>query len=183
MPVATVHQLVVTRQPTEVSQQDLVIVERQLGRPARGVVQVSVRCACGKPIVVRTAPLLPDGTPFPTTYYLTARGARAGIGRLESEGLMAQMNAQLRLDVSLAAAHLAAHNDYLRRRAELGDPPQIRGVSAGGMPDHVKCLHVMAAHALAVGPGVNLLGDAALVELSRWWRPDVCGCAEEPSYA
>jgi hypothetical protein len=51
------------------------------------------------------------------------------------------------------------------------------------MPDHVKCLHVMAAHALAVGPGVNLLGDAALVELSRWWRPDVCGCAEEPSYA
>jgi len=131
---------------------------------------------CGAPLVVRTAPLLEDGTPFPTTYYLTEPGASAGIGRLESEGLMAQMNAQLVADASLAAAHLAAHHDYLRRRAELGSPSQLEGVSAGGMPDRVKCLHVLVAHALAAGPGVSALGDAALVALSRWWRPDHCGC-------
>jgi len=149
---------------------------RQLGRPVRGVVAVAARCVCGAPLVARTAPLLEDGTPFPTTYYLTEPGASAGIGRLESEGLMAQMNAQLQADASLAAAHLAAHHDYLRRRAELGSPPQLEGVSAGGMPDRVKCLHVLVAHALAAGPGVSVLGDAALVALSRWWRPDDCAC-------
>jgi len=124
---------------------------------------------------------LEDGTPFPTTYYLTEPRACAGIGRLESGGLMAQMNAQLKTDASLAAAHLAAHNDYLRRRAELGTPPQLRGISAGGMPNRVKCLHVLAAHALAVGPGISFLGDATLVALSRWWRPDRCACGRGDS--
>ena len=48
--------------------------------------------------------------------------------------------------------------------------PEIAGVSAGGMPDRVKCLHVLVAHALAEGPGVNPLGDEALAALPEWWR-------------
>ncbi|MCL2804231.1 MAG: DUF501 domain-containing protein [Micrococcales bacterium] len=151
-------------------------MRQQLGREVRGVVEVAARCICGAPLVARTAPRLEDGSPFPTTYYLTEPGACAGIGRLESQGLMAQMNAQLGQDPALAAAHQAAHRDYLARRLELGQVPEIEGVSAGGMPDRVKCLHVLAAHSLAAGPGVNPLGDATLVALSRWWRPDVCTC-------
>ena len=55
------------------------------------------------------------------------------------------------------------------RRAELGDVAEIEGISAGGMPTRVKCLHVLVAHALAAGPGVNPLGDEALELLDPWW--------------
>jgi hypothetical protein len=48
--------------------------------------------------------------------------------------------------------------------------PQIEGISAGGMPDRVKCLHVLAAHALAKGPGVNPLGDEVVERLGPFWQ-------------
>jgi hypothetical protein len=155
---------------------DLAAVAEQLGRPARGVVAIAARCACGRPTVVRTAPRLPNGTPFPTTFYLTHPGAVAAVSTLEASGVMREMSARLAEDAALAAAHLGAHEDYLRRRAELGVIPEIEGVSAGGMPDRVKCLHVLVAHALAVGPGVNPLGDEALRLIADAWRPDRCTC-------
>ena len=55
--------------------------------------------------------------------------------------------------------------------------PEIAGITAGGMPDRVKCLHVLVAHALAAGPGVNPLGDEALDQLDDWWEPDPCAPA------
>ncbi|MDR1825138.1 MAG: DUF501 domain-containing protein [Bifidobacteriaceae bacterium] len=161
---------------TAVSAQDLAVLARQLGRPARGVAAIAARCVCGAPVVVQTRPRLPDGTPFPTTFYLTHPAATGAIGRLESQGLMAQMNARLAADADLAAAHAAAHRDYLARREALGVVPEIAGISAGGMPDRVKCLHVLAAHALAVGPGINPLGDETLEAVAPWWRLDVCHC-------
>lgn len=151
------------------SPDDLETVERQLGRPARGVVGVAWRCPCGKPGVVATAPRLPDGTPFPTTYYLTCPRAVAGCSTLESRGLMADMSARLADDPELAAAYSRAHEAYLADRRALGDVPEIAGTSAGGMPGRVKCLHVLAAHALAAGPGVNPLGDEAVAELGAFW--------------
>jgi uncharacterized protein len=51
---------------------------------------------------------------------------------------------------------------------------EIEGTSAGGMPDRVKCLHVLVAHSLAAGPGVNPLGDEALALLGPWWEPGSC---------
>jgi uncharacterized protein len=157
---------------------DLEAVRVQLGRPARGVVEVAHRCPCGLPDVVRTRPLLDDGTPFPTTFYLTCPRAASAIGTLESSGLMRRMTDALGQDPELAAAYRAAHEDYLRRRDELGQVPQLAGISAGGMPDRVKCLHVLVAHSLAAGPGVNPLGDQALAELPHWW--DEGPCAEVP---
>lgn len=159
-----------------ISDEDLAVVEEQLGRPPRGVVAIAARCACGRPTVVRTAPRLPDGTPFPTTYYLTHPGAVVAASRLEASGLMREMTERLATDAELAAAYRAAHEHYLARRAELGDVPEIDGISAGGMPTRVKCLHVLVAHSLAAGPGVNPLGDEALERMSDDWRPDRCTC-------
>lgn len=159
-----------------VSKADLDVVTEQLGRPARGVVSVAARCVCGRPTVVRTAPRLPDGTPFPTTFYLTCPPAVAAVSTLEASGVMKEMSARIADDPDLAAAHRAAHEDYLRRRYELGEVPEIEGISAGGMPDRVKCLHVLVGHALAVGPGVNSIGDEALALIRESWRPDRCTC-------
>lgn len=153
---------------------DLQLIEHQLGRTARGVVDVAARCPCGCPAVVRTLPRLPDGTPFPTTFYATCPRLTSAISRLEAQGMMREMTERLAADRLLAEAHRAAHEDYLRRRAELGDVPEISGISAGGMPDRVKCLHVLVAHAMAAGPGVNPLGDEALSALPAWWGGGCC---------
>jgi hypothetical protein len=122
---------------------------------------------------------LPDGTPFPTLYYLTCARAASAIGTLEAEGAMNTMNARLAADPTLAAAHRAAHTDYLTRRHRVADVAEIAGVSAGGMPDRVKCLHVLAGHALAAGPGVNPLGDEVVAELGEWWRTHPCATREQ----
>ncbi|ONK13814.1 DUF501 domain-containing protein [Streptomyces sp. MP131-18] len=151
---------------------DTEAVRQQLGRPPRGLRAVAHRCPCGHPDVVETAPRLPDGTPFPTTYYLTCPRAASAIGTLEADGMMKDMTARLAEDAELAAAYRAAHEDYLARRDAIGPLPGFP--SAGGMPDRVKCLHVLVAHALAAGPGVNPLGDEALAALPEWWRKGPC---------
>jgi hypothetical protein len=131
--------------------------------------------------VVETEPRLPDGTPFPTTFYLTCPRATGAVSTLESSGLMRSMQGRLAEDADLAAAYRAAHEDYLARRAALGPAvPEIDGISAGGMPDRVKCLHVLVGHALAAGPGVNPLGDEALALLPDWWASGSCVPAAGP---
>jgi hypothetical protein len=149
-------------------------VAEQLGRPARDVVGVGHRCPCGLPDVVATAPRLADGTPFPTFYYLTCPRAASSIGTLEASGLMREMTERLEADADLAAAYRGAHLRYLADRAAYGDVPEIDGVSAGGMPTRVKCLHVLVAHALAGGPGANPLGEEALADLPSWWDDGPC---------
>jgi hypothetical protein len=157
-----------------VSAADLETLQRQLGREARGVAHVAARCGCGKPCVVATEPRLPDGTPFPTLYYLTCPRAASAIGTLEATGVMAAMQARLDSDPALAAAYRRAHEAYLADRLALGEVAEIAGISAGGMPTRVKCLHVLAGHALAAGPGVNPLGDEVLTMIGHWWSPTAC---------
>ncbi len=159
---------------SEPTPEDVAAVEAQLGREPRGIRAVGHRCPCGRPDVVTTEPRLPDGTPFPTTFYLTCPRAASRIGTLEGSGLMKEMEARLDEDPQLASAYAAAHEHYLEARASLGEVPEIAGVSAGGMPGRVKCLHVLAAHALAAGPGVNPLGDEVLDRLGDWWREGPC---------
>ena len=114
--------------------------------------------------MVKTAPRLPDGTPFPTLYYLTHPVLTAAASRLETTGLMRKMTERLREDAELAAAYRGAHESYLAER----DAIESLGTtfSAGGMPDRVKCLHVLIAHSLAKGRGVNPFGDQALAVLA-----------------
>ena len=141
------------------------VIGEQLGRPPRGLRGVAHRCPCGQPDVVETAPRLDDGTPFPTLFYLTCPRATAAVSRLESGGLMRDMQQRLADDPDLRAAQQAAHRDYVGRRAAAaaaaGVEPLPSGTqSAGGMPDRVKCLHALVAHELAV-PGANPLGREA----------------------
>jgi len=156
---------------------DLEAIAQQLGREPRDIVRVAHRCPCGRPDVVVTAPRLSDGTPFPTVYYLTCPRAASAVGRLEGGGVMREMESELEADADLRAEYAAAHRDYLATRAALGDVPEIDGVSAGGMPDRVKCLHVLLAHSLAAGPGVNPLGDRTRDLVGEWWQGH--SCAEE----
>ncbi|UKF29984.1 DUF501 domain-containing protein [Clavibacter phaseoli] len=158
------------------SERDVRIVSAQLGRPARDVVGIAARCVCGNPTVVSTAPRLGDGTPFPTLYYLCHPAATAAISHLEAEHVMAELQDDLAEDEALRDAYAAAHASYLADRESILVVPELTGVSAGGMPVRVKCLHALAGHALAAGPGVNPIGDIALARAA--WSPDVCECAD-----
>ncbi|PPB49656.1 DUF501 domain-containing protein [Arthrobacter pityocampae] len=165
------------------SAHDLDVLSRQLGRPVRDVVEIGARCVCGNPLVATTAPRLSNGIPFPTTYYLTHPVLTAAVSRLEADGVMTAMSDRLTTDPELAGRYRAAHLAYLAAREAVGERagtgpvPEIDGVSAGGMPTRVKCLHVLVGHALAAGPGVNPLGDEAIGGIAPWWTPDTCSCA------
>lgn len=128
------------------------------------MLEIAYRCPNGEPGVVKTAPRLPDGTPFPTLYYLTHPALTAAASRLESEGVMREMSARLREDPNVAAAYRRAHQSYLAERDAI--EPLGTDFSGGGMPERVKCLHVLIAHALAKGRGVNPFGDEALAMLA-----------------
>lgn len=163
---------------SSISARDAQSLAWQLGRPPRGVAGVAHRCPCGAPDVVRTMPRLPDGEPFPTLYYLTCPRLASAVGRLEGSGLMRQLQDRLATEPRLADGYRQAHQAYLGERERLGVVPEIEGISAGGMPDRVKCLHVLVAHALAAGPGVNPIGDEVLASLEPWWERGCCADLE-----
>lgn len=159
-----------------VTAEDVRIVSLQLGRPARDVIGIAARCVCGNPTVVATAPRLADGTPFPTLYYLSHPAATAALSHLEATQVMNEFSRLLDDDPEVRERYEAAHRAYLGDRESVLVVPQIAGISAGGMPARVKCLHALAAHALAAGPGVNPIGDLALSRAD--WSPTVCQCAD-----
>jgi uncharacterized protein len=125
------------------------LIEAQIGRDVRGSVAVASRCRYGLPVVVRTAPLLPDGTPFPTLYWLACPAARVAVGRLEAAGWNAKLSERVAAEPELAAAHAAAHASYLAQRDAMARLPGNPGV--GGLPGRVKCLHALYAHQAATG--------------------------------
>ena len=139
---------------------------------------IAYRCPNGEPAVVTTAPKLPDGTPFLTLYYLTHPALTAAASRLESEGLMKDMTERLAQDPDLAAAYRRAHESYLAERDAIEPLGTI--FSGGGMPDRVKCLHVVIAHSLAKGRGVNPFGDEALAILAA--EPAMAGILDKEAW-
>ena len=136
---------------------------------------VAHRCPCGDPDVVETSPRLPDGTPFPTLYYLTCPRATAAVGRLEASGLMREMTERLRSDEALAAAYRAAHDAYLARRRELGDVPEmvyspfwyVVPVPENGPPTS----SAVQPDGKGLAPGVAIVRDASIVLLTESLDP------------
>lgn len=156
------------------SESDLQQLAFQLQRPARDVLAVTARCVCGRPVAIATLPRLTDGTPFPTLYYLTDPAATAAASRLEASGWMRIAEEQLAASEEQRRHYLAAHLSYLQDRSNIAEVAEISGISAGGMPTRVKCLHALVAHSLAAGTGVNPVGDAALAAMD--WGPGQCHC-------
>jgi hypothetical protein len=164
---------------------DVAAVALQLGRPPRGVLAVAHRCPCGLPDVIETVPRLPDGTPFPTLYYLTCPRASAAVSRLEAGGTMREMTLRLAREPGVRRAYLSAHRDYLARRDAAArvagaEPLPVGAGSAGGMPERVKCLHALAAHELAV-PGANPFGREAVLAAGDWWAAGPCVAWPDPA--
>lgn len=172
-----------TLTPTD---QDIRVLSAQLGRPVRDVIEIPARCVCGNPLVAATAPRLSNGNPFPTVFYLAHPAITAAASRLEAGGLMYEMTDALAADTELANRYTLAHENYLAERERIrlisgtDEVPEIENISAGGMPTRVKCLHAVIGHTLAVGRGINPMGDWGLDEITDWWTPQVCAC--EPSW-
>ncbi len=160
-----------------VDAQGRAVISTQLGRPARGNPAVVHTCGFGLPTVVRVEPRLEDGTPFPTTFWLTCPVLRSRVGTLEADQAMVGLNQRLADEPELAAAYAASDERYRAFRAELGPtPPGDPGV--GGMPHHIKCLHVHAAHHLATGD--NPIGAWTVEHATPAPCPAPCVTAEGP---
>jgi uncharacterized protein len=128
---------------------DQAAVEALLGRTPQGDFEVVVRHDDGSPVVVRNAPLLHDGTPMPTRYWLVGEPERTLVSRLEAEGGVRLAEAEVDPD-ALAAAHAryAAERDAALPPDHIGPRPH-GGV--GGTRRGVKCLHAHYAWHLAGG--------------------------------
>lgn len=143
-----------------VTEAQLAAVAKQLGREPRGVVEISYTTPDGAPAVVKTVPRLEDGTPFPTLYYLTEPRLTAEASRLEVAHVMKWMQERLATDAELQDDYLKAHEHFLAERNKMEDLGT--DFSGGGMPDRVKCLHVLIAYALAEGPERVRFGTEAV---------------------
>ena len=122
---------------------DDAVVSAQLGRSVRAPVEVIARCPLGLPVVVAVPPLLDDGTPFPTRYWLSCPAARARIGRLEAAGGVKAMDRRIRSDPPFAEAVARANHRYASQRDALLPPGAVRRPvgGVGGGTGGVKCLH------------------------------------------
>ena len=159
-------------EPRAVTVEDVRIIERQIGRPPRGVLGIARRCSFGYPQVIRVAPVV-DGKPFPTGAWLTCPFLVSAIGRLEAAGWVGQLEEAMAADPALADAMDRAHERAVaERRALLTDADRralrANGIGAlekgiGGIADRrrLKCLHLHAAAALAAAGG-NPVGDRVL---------------------
>jgi hypothetical protein len=162
-----------------ISDADRALVTAQLGRPPRDPWRVAVRCCWDRPAVLAAPPVLADGTPFPTTFWLSCPWLVERIGAIESNGGAALWAERLAADQALAAAATAADLDYraaraaeAARHAPGAGPDRTADVGIAGQRDPLatKCLHAHAAAALA-GIG-DPVGAAVLREMPAAWCPD-----------
>jgi uncharacterized protein len=146
---------------------DLAVVERQLGRRPRAFRGVVVRCPFGRPAVTQQAAFDDEGRPFPTTYWLTCAHLVEAVARIEAAGGVERWTRAAAETPELAESVAAAHAEQRRLRPELDLGVGGARPDAGGL----KCLHAHVAFALA-RPGYEL-GERILQELEPIW-PDAC---------
>jgi hypothetical protein len=128
---------------------DVAALTDLLGRPPRAAFDVVVRNDDGSPVVIRNAPLLDDGTPMPTRYWLVDRALSLAVSRLEARGGVRTAEAAVELaDLERAHAAYAEERDAAILATHEGPRP-FGGV--GGTRRGVKCLHAHYAYFLAGG--------------------------------
>jgi len=146
---------------------DRAVVEVQLGRPPRSAIEVGVRCHLGLPIVVDVPPILDDGTPFPTTHWLTCPLAVIRVSRLESAGGVRAADAMIREDADTRMRFDEAMDRYRKERDRLIPQDWTGPTPSGGVAGSsggVKCLH--AQYADTAAGNTNPIGEdvAARIE-------------------
>ena len=156
---------------------DQAVATAQLERPLRAPIQVVTRCPLGLPVAVAVPPLLDDGTPFPTRYWLTCPLAGTRVGRIESAGGVKAMERWVESDPVVEARFLAAGTRYATDR-DLLVPGDARHRPSGGVAGSkrgVKCLHAHYAD-YATGHD-NPVGET----VAPWVEPLNCavGCVVE----
>lgn len=155
---------------------DVQVLNVQLGRVPRGSWQVVSRCVHGRPTSIMTSPLLEDGTPFPTLYWLTCPWLSAYVDGLESSGVASEWRARLAEDPVLAARMRDADGAYRDARARAAggtDPCGSVGIAGQRDPLATKCIHAHVAAALA-GIG-DPIGEDVVAGADPVWCPDeVC---------
>ncbi len=151
---------------------DRAIIEHQLGRPPRGLINIEVRCPWGYPAVVRVAPLLKEKDeiePFPTLFWLTCPILREQLSRLEERGVIAQLEGEIARNPDLRERYFEDHRRYAQERFSLLSPEEQeflqgrgwlealrdRGIAGIGDFRTVKCLHAHYAHHLARGSTIG----------------------------
>jgi uncharacterized protein len=159
---------------------DRATVERQLGRRVRAFLRVVRRCPYGQPAVTEQAPYAADGSPFPTTYYLTCPHAVAAVSRFEAAGGVERWSTLAAADAALRASVEQASEEQreIRRTLAAGrvgrdeGASQELGIGGSSIPLRLKCLHAHVAFALAQ-PGY-LLGESVVAELEQLFPEDGC---------
>jgi hypothetical protein len=135
------------------------VISAQVGRALRAASSPVIRCHLGLPVVVEVPPILDDGTPFPTRYWLSCPLAVRRTGRLESEGSIKTLEERARSDAEFGDRLAVAHEQYRRRRDALvpsGAAHRPTG-GVGGAAAGVKCLHAHYADFAAGNP--NPVGE------------------------
>ena len=131
------------------SEDDLIQVASLLGREPAGDFEVVVRDSSGAPAVIRNAPILGDGRPMPTRYWLVDEQLRRLVGRLESEGGVRAAEAAVdAIELADAHARYAEERDAAIPKSHRGPRPSA---GVGGTRRGVKCLHAHYAWHLAGG--------------------------------
>jgi uncharacterized protein len=159
---------------------DRATVESQLGRPARAFLRVVRRCPYGRPAVTEQAPYAADGSPFPTTYYLTCPRAVAAVSRYEAAGGVERWSTLAAADAALRASVERATEEQREIRRTLaagrlgrdGGASLELGIGGSSTPLRLKCLHAHVAFALA-RPGY-VLGERVVAELEPLFPEDGC---------
>lgn len=132
---------------------DREVVEIQIGRSLRAESVPVSRCHLGLPVVVRVPPILDDGTPFPTLYWLSCPLATTRIARLESAGGIRRLEQKAQAEPEFGSALDRANDAYRQERDLLVEPGADRAPSGGvgGTGEGIKCLHAHYAHTRAGG--------------------------------
>ncbi|HEX9865655.1 MAG TPA: DUF501 domain-containing protein [Acidimicrobiia bacterium] len=152
------------------SADDREVIETQIGRPLRAESSPVSRCHLGLPVVAQVPPLLDDGTPFPTLYWLTCPLATTRIGRLEGAGGVRRMERKAETDDEFGRRLAEAHVAYAAERDALvpTDASIAPSGGVGGTTLGVKCLHAHYAHTRA--GGANPIGEL----VQEWIEPLDC---------
>ncbi|MGK0441863.1 MAG: hypothetical protein ACJA0N_001667 [Pseudohongiellaceae bacterium] len=140
----------------------LAIIEQQLGRKPRGIIRIAAESASGIPLVLQMQSLV-DDKPFPTLYWLCSKTLSKAIGTIETQGWVKTIEQRLEDDEELRAAFLQNQQDYVARRWQTMLPEDKARIEALGFSklfdqygiggimqwDKVRCLHMQYAHHLA----------------------------------